>query len=605
LGDGADAARGEMSSYGGETGPAAPRLLGVPSSARPAALAAARRAGERGAMLDKGAAPWAAAARISPRMTAVFGAIFGLATITTVIALLIQSVPPRDDREAVADAMGSAAPSGSSSAAPASTAQRPKPAKRVRTKVPGPWRLADLASDGNIRIVTQDMERRAFLTALDEAGVDKSQSYRILKAFDGLRKFDKMARKDRFSVAIDKTTKAVKAFELTVSPLEVWQARQSDQGLLVGARLDMQVASEEVIGSFYLTKSMSRSIEWSSFEPGIDKAIDTAVDGHTGTDELAEGATVRVIATEKTALGEFAGYENVIAAELRPADPAKPPFRIYSFTGTKSKGYFDERGRQPDGQGWVHPVPGAPITSKFNPKRLNPVLKKVMPHNGTDYGAPTGTPIYAVFRGTVSWVGPRGPAGNLITIDHPNGMQTLYFHQSRFAEGMKVGLKVATNQLIGYVGTTGRSTGPHLHFGIKRADGTYFDWQTLKIASFRVVDVDDREAFLRRKGELDARLDGIALPEPPPIEAPAKADGSGEGDRKPGDEEGGAGKPGDKKAGGKKSDDPDLGDGGPGSDGPGDAPAKKDAKTAKPAGSAKADSMPDGDLEDLMGPDLR
>lgn len=552
-------------------------------------------------MLEKGSPPWAAAARLSPRMTAVFGAIFGLATITTVIALLIQSVPPRDDREAVRNAAGTASPGASSSATPASAAQRPKPPKKQRTKVPGPWRIADLANDASVKIVSQDIERRAFLAALDEAGVDKSQSYRILKAFDGQRKFDKLARKDRFTVAIDKTTKAVKAFELVHSPLEVWQARENDQGLLVGARLDMQVATEEVQGSFYVAKSMARSIEWSTFEPGIEKAIDTAVDGHTGVDELDEGATVRVIATEKTALGEFAGYENVIAAELRSADPSKPPFRIYSFTGTKSKGWFDERGRQPDGQGWVHPVPGAPITSKFNPKRLNPVLKKVMPHNGTDYGAPTGTPIYAVFRGTVSWVGPKGPAGNLITIDHPNGMQTLYFHQSRFAEGMKVGVKVKTNQVIGYVGTTGRSTGPHLHFGIKNAKGEYFDWQTLKIASFRVVDVDDREAFLRRKTELDARLDLIPLPEPPPpVDVPrpepeAKGDG------------GDAAKPGEEGAK-KRPDDPDLGEGGPGADESGDSPAPKKKADVKPAPGAadpKHANAPDGDLEDLVGADLK
>jgi hypothetical protein len=132
-----------------------------------------------------------------------------------------------------------------------------------------------------------------------------------------------------------------------------------------------------------------------------------------------EGGIVRVIVNETTALGDFAAYDKVVALEYRPPDPAATPVRAYSFQGRSARGYFDERGRQPDGGGWVSPVPGSPITSRFNPKRLHPVLKTVMPHNGTDYGAPTGTPVYAAFRGKVVSVGPAGACGNMVQVAHP------------------------------------------------------------------------------------------------------------------------------------------------------------------------------------------
>jgi murein DD-endopeptidase MepM/ murein hydrolase activator NlpD len=438
-----------------------------------------------------------------------------------------------------------------------------------------------------VKIVTDQMNGRAFVKVLQEDGVEKAQVYRVLTAFEGQLKFDRTSRKDRFIAAIDKKTKLLRAFEWVVSPLEIWQARENDQGLLTAARLDLKVATEEVVGAFYVSKSLAKSIDWSIFEPGIDGALDDAYDGHTSTDAFEEGGTVRAIAIERTALGEFAGYESIVAAEYRPPDPSKSPVRIYSFKGDKSKGYFDERGRQPDGGGWVNPVPGAPITSRFNPKRMHPILKRIHPHNGTDYGAPTGTPIHAAYRGKVTWIGMRGAAGNLVLIEHPNGVETGYYHMSRYAEGLKVGQRVATNQLIGYVGTTGRSTGPHLHFAAKR-DGKFFDAEKLRMDSFRVVHVDDRPAFLRHKAELDARLDAIPLPEPPPPEPePKKAEELAAADAKA-----------------------DVGDGGPGADDAkagGDedeAAAKPAAEKPEPAKSA-ADDADDEDLEDLVGPDLR
>ncbi len=448
-------------------------------------------------------------------MTALFGGLFGLATVTTIVALLIQGTPQRDDRALEASSASASAASEASAAPDAPRA----PPKRVRVKVPGPWRLADLQKEPGVRMAEGAVGAQSFIEALSDKGVPKDQIYRILKAFDGVRKFDKKAKSDRFAVAMDRQTSRVRAFEYVVSAFEVYQAKEVE-GALTATQLDMKLAEEEVVGSFYVGKNLARSVEWGGFEPPLLKVVDEALSGRISTESFEEGGTVRVIATEVTALGDFARYKQIIALEYRPPDPSATPVRVYTFEGHGARGYFDERGRQPDGGGWTSPVPNAPITSRFNPKRMHPVLKKVMPHNGTDYGAPTGTPIYAVYRGKVTQVGPAGPCGNMVSILHPNGIESGYCHMSKFATGLKVGQKLGTRQLIGYVGTTGRSTGPHLHFWTKK-DGKFFDSETLKIDGFRVVPPDERPAFAQRKSALDERLDAIPLPDPPPPEPQA------------------------------------------------------------------------------------
>ena len=462
------------------------------------------------------------AAQLSPKMTAIFGGLFGLATVTSIVALLIQVVPPRDDRAVIAST--SAAPSASSEAAPIPTSFEHK--KKQRTPVPGPWRLSELAKDPSATLASATIDRRSFVDALAEKGVPKAQAYRIMKAFEGTRKFDKCGRKDKFSVAMDRTSRRVKAFEYEVSPSEIYQAREGKEGLLEGARLDLKIAEEEVVSAFYVGSDRVVSYQFAGLEDGILATIDEALNGRMSSESFEEGATVRFIAVEETALGMFSRYKSIVALEYRPPDPAAKPVRVYSFKGAESRGYFDERGRQPYAGGWRSPIPGAPVTSRFNPKRMHPVLHKVMPHTGTDFGAPMGTPVYAAYKGVVESVGPAGPAGNLVMITHPNGVSTGYAHLSRFAPGIKHGDPIGVHQLVGYVGSTGRSTGPHLHF-IAKKDGKFFDAETLQLDGERVLPAVDRAAFLAAKADLDKRLDAIPLPEPPP-ERP-KPGGAGAG----------------------------------------------------------------------------
>ncbi|MDP9002109.1 MAG: M23 family metallopeptidase, partial [Myxococcota bacterium] len=142
------------------------------------------------------------------------------------------------------------------------------------------------------------------------------------------------------------------------------------------------------------------------------------------------------------------------------------------------------------------------------------VLHVVMPHNGVDLAAPTGAPVYATAAGVVTSVGLAGPCGNRVEIEHAHGITSVYCHLSHFAAGLRAGQRVEQRQLIAYVGQTGRVTGPHLHFGVRRGD-VFIDPMTLRLDGVRVVPRGQRDQFDRLRGELDGELDAIALPAPP------------------------------------------------------------------------------------------
>ncbi len=142
------------------------------------------------------------------------------------------------------------------------------------------------------------------------------------------------------------------------------------------------------------------------------------------------------------------------------------------FRFTNSDGvtdYFDESGHSASRKLIRTPVSGAHLTSGFG-VRIHPLLGYSKMHTGVDFGAPTGTPIHAAGDGDIDQAGRESGYGNVVTISHSDHLQTMYAHMSRFAAGIREGTHVNQGQVIGYVGTTGRSTGPHLHFEVRYDD---------------------------------------------------------------------------------------------------------------------------------------
>jgi murein DD-endopeptidase MepM/ murein hydrolase activator NlpD len=460
---------------------------------------------------------------LSPNLIAALGALLGIITVASIIAIAMRL----DHSKTAIEAVPSAKPEASVAVAPAPEPTTP-PKRRQREKVSGPYRVKDSANDPQLRVVEGQVGFDPFLKAVEKAGVPLKEAYRLLVAFEKVRPLSNTSRHDKFVAALDRTSKRLKAFEYITGPEEIFQAKEGGGGLLVAEKLDLKVKRERVTGAFAVSDAgLERAVTEGTFEPQLLRSMREALIGHLSLEEIERGSRVRVIAQEVTALGEFARYAGIEALEiLFPSD--KKRLRVYFFNGAKSRGYFDETARAPYEGGWRSPIPNAPVTSKFNMHRMHPILHKVMPHTGVDFGAGMGVPIGACSFGTITFLGWGGPTGNFIRIEHSGGVETGYAHMSRFAEGLKVGDKVKRLQTIGYVGSTGRSTGPHLHFTVKR-DGKFIDPLSLNLDALRVLPSDEREVFQQQKAQYDAQLDAIELPPPPKSAGTAPAAPTAEG----------------------------------------------------------------------------
>jgi murein DD-endopeptidase MepM/ murein hydrolase activator NlpD len=408
------------------------------------------------------------------------------------------------------------------------------------------WRVSQLADDAAVTLIGGVLGHHPLLAALGAAGLSSAEAQRVARSLGQARDVDRLSPKDAFNVAVDKATTHVVAYEVSTSPVDVWQAREdADAGptALVAKKLELVPERVRVAKAVLVGGDLRASFVEAGLAPIDDilSLLDDALDGHAELSDIRPGSRLRVVATQERVSGEIVGWSSLDAVEYFPATPNAPAVRVYRFDaegepqrgsaaesrGSKHHGWFDAKGRQPYRGGFRAPVPLARIASRFNPHRMHPVLHVVMPHNGVDFAAPIGAPVYSTAAGVVTSIGPDGPCGNKVEIAHGGGTSSVYCHLSRFASGLRVGQHVESRQLIAYVGQTGRVTGPHLHFGIKR-NGVFVDPMTLRLDGVRVVPRARRDEFDHQRASLDAELDAIPLPAPGALGAegahPSEAD---------------------------------------------------------------------------------
>ena len=171
-------------------------------------------------------------------------------------------------------------------------------------------------------------------------------------------------------------------------------------------------------------------------------------------------------------------------------------------------GYYDEHGNGAIKSLKRTPINNAKITSKFSGGRKHPVLGYTRAHKGVDFRAPTGTPIPAAGAGRVIARSFNRGHGNFVKIRHNGSFETLYAHMSKFAKGVNVGTMVRQGQIIGYSGSTGLSTGPHLHYEIIK-NGVHVNPMTVKLPAIDNLDAANKKLFLEKKTQIDATIDSL------------------------------------------------------------------------------------------------
>lgn len=224
---------------------------------------------------------------------------------------------------------------------------------------------------------------------------------------------------------------------------------------------------------------------------------------------IQKGDMLAIKFTQKIRDGKYFGSPVIIGAKIEVNGK-----KHYMFQNEKDKRYYDEKGRSLTSFFMRIPVKYTRISSKFTQKRWHPILKKYRAHLGVDYAAPRGRKIHAAADGKIIHKGRKGGYGNAIIIRHKGGYKTLYAHMSKYAK-VKKGQWVKQGTVIGYVGSTGRSTGPHLHFGLYKNGKAINPYRVLSVTKTKLKG-KTRSKFIKYtkklKVQLNAKINTLAKP---------------------------------------------------------------------------------------------
>lgn len=242
-----------------------------------------------------------------------------------------------------------------------------------------------------------------------------------------------------------------------------------------------------------ITESISNDILKATGDVTIAALLNTLFsNSNADFKKMKKGDFIAIEYNQKTYMGKLHGMPEINAAMIQIN--GKP---FYRFRNSKDDKYYDE-----NGVGFTKtylfqiPLTFTRISSPFTNKRYHPVLKRYRAHLGTDFAAPTGRNIYAAADGKVEFVGTQSGYGKTIIINHQNGYKTLYAHQNGFAKGIRVGQMIKKGTHIGYVGSTGLSSGPHLHLGMYKNNVAIDSMSVLQKPKFEGLDPKEKPIFL-------------------------------------------------------------------------------------------------------------
>ena len=344
---------------------------------------------------------------------------------------------------------------------------------------------------------------------LKRHGLGAAAAQELADAFAG--KFDvRRARpEDSYVLRIERAGERLDSFTVRVSALEIYDVTRRPNGTLVCRRRTIPVQRVHIAKGARVVRSLFEAAS----AAGLNAAIVGSVAEILGNEvdffaHTRAGDTFKVIVDEERVEGRFQRYAPITAVEYVGTKAGR--HRAYRFAQGSTEGYFAPNGRSVEREYLRSPLKFVRVTSAFNPRRFHPILHRIQGHMGADLAAPPGTPVYASREGTILIRGDLGPAGNTVEVQHAEGVVTIYAHLSRFEPGQAVGTRVRQRQVIGYVGSTGRATGPHLHYAMKK-NGRFVDPMGFEVRAGRPVPAGLMEAFRRIVARADRELEAIRV----------------------------------------------------------------------------------------------
>jgi murein DD-endopeptidase MepM/ murein hydrolase activator NlpD len=305
----------------------------------------------------------------------------------------------------------------------------------------------------------------------------------------------------------------------TLERLEVILDRRREVHLTAGpdgisvARIERPIVSEVVRLEGVVESSLFGAMDGAGGDPEL--AVRVAEIYQWDIDflrDLRKGDTFIVVVDRQTVDGEFFGWGTVFASRF-VNDDRRLDAVVYPDESGRL-GYYDLEGRPLRKQFLRSPLKFSRVTSRFSMNRFHPVLRRRMPHYGVDYGAPAGTPVHVTADGSVTFAGRKGGGGNMVTVRHTNGYETNYLHLSRYGKGIRRGTRVSQGQVIGYVGSTGLSTGPHLDYRVT-LNGRWINPLSISSPPVKPLSEERLQRFLAHA----LAVLTLIVDEPPPIGA--------------------------------------------------------------------------------------
>ncbi|MCV9919766.1 peptidoglycan DD-metalloendopeptidase family protein [Pseudomonas sp. BT-42-2] len=289
-----------------------------------------------------------------------------------------------------------------------------------------------------------------------------------------------------------------------VSSLETIRLSKTDKGYTFAREV-----SKPVVRTAYAHGVIKSSLSASAQRAGLSHSMTMDMARVLGYDidfaqDIRPGDEFDVVYEQKVMDGKVVGTGNILSARFTNRGKTYTAVRYTNKQGNTN--YYTADGNSLRKAFIRTPVDFARISSRFSNGRKHPILNKIRAHKGVDYAAPRGTPIKAAGDGRIELAGRRGGYGNTVIIAHGNRYKTLYGHMQGFAKGIKTGSSVKQGQIIGYIGTTGLSTGPHLHYEFQ-VNGVHVDPLSQKVPMADPIAKAERQRFMQQSQPLIARMD--------------------------------------------------------------------------------------------------
>jgi murein DD-endopeptidase MepM/ murein hydrolase activator NlpD len=349
----------------------------------------------------------------------------------------------------------------------------------------------------------------SFEAIFEKYNLDKLALADIHESAKGIFNLSKIAVGDLYALNLDKDDHTVQSLQYGIDDTSFLNVVRMPDGF-VAEKVDLQI--DRKIGSLYVNikGSLMQSMPsgHSEYVRLALKLSDIYAWDIDFSSDIRNGDAVKIIVEELWVGEVFKGFGDILAAEIINNGEIHPAYR---FEHNGETDYYDADGKSLRKALLKSPLKFKYISSRFTKRRLHPKLRVYRPHLGVDYVASTGTPVSAAGSGTVIFAGYKGQNGKMVKIKHNNGYITYYGHLSKIPKKIRKSAKVSQGDIIGYVGSTGLATGPHLDYRIK-SKGKFIDPLKLRLPRGTSVPKQMMAAFRQVVGTFDSRLASLMQP---------------------------------------------------------------------------------------------